>query len=262
MNLSSILGILAALAVFFISIFTATPSRGIFLDPHGILIVIGGTIAASLISFKLPVFVTIFKLFFNKFLGRDAQKFDSAIKEIVELSKNNRENPSYLKDNSSSIKNPFLREAIEMMVRGGMSAEELDTILMKRAATHLKRYEEEAMIFKTIGKCPPAFGLMGTTLGMIALMQNMGSPDSYKTLGPSMAIGLVATLYGIAITNLILIPMGENLSKLSKEDEIMRDMVIDGVQLIRDKVHPLIVEEHLLSYLLPNERAKITRNAA
>lgn len=262
MNLSSIIGVAAALVVFFVAIFTSTSAWGIFLDPHGILIVVGGTIAASLICFKLSIFVKLSKLFVTKIMGKETQKYEILISEIVMLAKGYRENSNFLKENAANIKTFFLKEALDLTIQGGISSEFVDEILEKRAQTHFKRYEDEASIFKIIGKFPPAFGLMGTTLGMISLLQKMGSPDSYKTLGPSMAIGLVATLYGIAITNLILIPMGENLSQLNKEDAVLRQIVMDGIRLLRRKEHPIVIEEFLMSYLLPKEREVILRKAA
>lgn len=262
MNLSSLVGIIAALTVFFVSIFTATQAREVFLDPHGILIVIGGTAAAGLICFPFETFVTLSKVFVQKILGKYALKHAVVIREIVDLSKGNREDANYIANHVNEIKTHFLKEALQMSLDGGVSNEAIDNILRKRALTHFKRYEEEANIFKIMGKFPPAFGLMGTTLGMISLLQKLGAPDSYKILGPAMAIGLVATLYGIAITNLILIPIGENLSKLNKEDEIVREMVMDGIKLLRKKEHPIVVEEYLKSYLLPSERERIKKIAA
>jgi chemotaxis protein MotA len=259
MNFSSILGIIAAAAVFLCALGTATTSWGIFMDFHGILIVIGGTLAASLICFPLKTFVTLCKVFFKKVIGKYSDAHSQVIREIVDLSKGYRENPNHLSEKVGQIQNHFLKEAVEMIIAGGFSDEAIDRILKKRAFTHYKRHEEEAGIFKIIAKFPPAFGLMGTTLGMIALLQNLGAPDSFKKLGPSMAIGLVATLYGIALTNLVLIPIGENLTKLNKEDETTREMVIDGIKLLRKKEHPLIVEEELKSYLLPSERAKVAK---
>lgn len=262
MNFSSILGVIAALVVFFASILTATKSREIFLDPHAILIVVGGTVAASLICFPLSTYFVLLKAFFQKILGKNTLRHERVIQEVVNLSRVYRENPNMLKSEVEKIKTEFLKEAIQMLTDGGIPGDALDSILRKRALTHYKRYEDEAAIFKTISKFPPAFGLMGTTLGMIALLQNLGSPESYSSLGPAMAIGLVATLYGIAITNLVLVPIAENLSKLNKEDQVLREMVMDGVKLVRRKEHPLIVEEHLKSYLLPSERKSIQRSAA
>ncbi len=261
MNFSSLLGIACALAVFLISVFTATPSREIFLDPHAILIVIGGTLAASLICFPMKTLATLFKVFFQKILGQYSSRNEVVLREIVDLAKGHRADPNYLTNQAANIKTPFLREAIELMNKGGMTPQALDSILRKRALTHYKRYEKEANIFKTIGKFPPAFGLMGTTLGMISLLQSLGSPDSFKKLGPAMAIGLVATLYGIALTNLVLVPIGENLTKLNEEDEILREMVMDGIKVIRAQEHHLVVEEHLKSYLLPSERLRLEKAA-
>ncbi len=254
MNLSSLVGVISAFIVFFTAIFTSTQARSVFLDKHGILIVIGGTAAASLICFPVKNLFVLIKVFFKKVLGQFSQAHGIVIKEIVILAEGVRDSETFLETQVDGIKTPFLKEALELLLQGGMDDDEIDTILRKRALTHYKRHEEEAAIFKTIAKFPPAFGLMGTTLGMISLLQKLGSADAYKLLGPSMAIGLVATFYGIAVSNLILIPISEHLSKLNKEDEILREMVIDGIVLLRKKKHPLVVEEHLKSYLLPTER--------
>ena len=99
-------------------------------------------------------------------------------------------------------------------------------------------------------------------MGMVSLMQGLGSPDSFRQIGPSMAMALVATLYGIGFANFVFIPLGENLSKLNKEDFLNRSIVIDGVRLIREKEHPMIVEENLKSYLLPGNRPQPKDKAA
>ena len=194
-------------------------------------------------------------------IGKYAKRHEVVILEVVELAKGYREDQSFLNNRLAQIQTPFLKDGIELMTQGGIPDHAVDAILRKRAMTQSKRYDEDAEIFKSIAKFPPAFGLMGTTLGMIALLQKLGSPDAFKTLGPSMAIGLIATLYGIALANLVLIPIGENLAKLNREDDMLRDIVIDGIKLIRAKEHPLVVEEHLKSYLLPNERIKLKKAA-
>ncbi len=258
MNFSSLLGILAALAVLVGSVFNvAGKGHNIFLEPHGLLIVFGGSAAASLMCFPISTFYNTLKVFIRKFLGAYSTRYDTVIAEIVGLAKGARDNPDYLKTKSNSIKTHFLRDGIQLLTQGGISDQAIDMILQKRALTHFKRNEEDATVFKTIAKFPPAFGLLGTTLGMIGLLQNLGGADAYKLLGPSMAVGLVATFYGIVVANLVLIPIGENLSKLNKEDEVVREIVMDGIKLIRAREHPLVVEEHLKSYLLPSERAKL-----
>lgn len=257
MNISVLLGLLIGVAVAIGGIFTSTDNWRIFLDIHALIVVVGGTIAATLISFPLPQLYKVSKIFWSKIIGKRNAPHIQVISEIVRLAAGHREAPDFLRDNLDTIKTPFLREAIELEIEGGISFHKIDAILKKRAEVHFVRYEDEAHIFKTIARFPPAFGLLGAVLGMIALMSGLGSPDSFKTIGPAMALAMVATMYGIAIANFIFVPLGENLSKLSKEDHLMRNIVIDAIKLLREKEHPIVVEEYLKSYLLTGEREKL-----
>ena len=259
MKISSLVGLLAALGVIVISIITSSKSSAIFLNPHGILIVLGGTIAAGMMSFPLRFYVRVARVFVDKFLGSYGTRYDRVIQEIVDLARGLREDPDYLKKQVQSIKTPFLKDAIQLLVQGGIPESALEEILIKRAVTHSKRFDHDVSVFKTIAKFPPAFGLMGTTLGMIALLQQLGENDSQKLMGPAMAIGLVATFYGLVLANLVFIPIAENLAMINREDDTVRMIIIDGFRLIHRREHPKIVEEHLKSYLLPEERDQIKR---
>lgn len=257
MNFSSIFGTLAALTVLVLAITSSSKSAHVFLDPHGILIVIGGTAAAGLMCFPFRSYVRVAGVIMSKFLGAYATRHDLVIGEIVDLARGIRENPDYLKAKAKALKTPFLADAVSLITLGGIPEEALDEILIKRATTHTKRYEYDVGVFKTLAKFPPAFGLLGTTLGMISLLQQLGGKDSQKLLGPAMAIGLVATFYGLTLANLVFIPISENLAVINREDETLRTIVIDGLRLVRRREHPKVVEEHLKSYLLPHERARL-----
>ncbi len=257
MNFSSLIGVLSALVVLFFSITTSSKNPMVFLDPHGILIVFGGTAAAGLMCFPLRFYQRIAGVIFNKFLGNYATRHETVIREIVDLAKGIRDNPEYLKTAVKKLKTPFLVDAVNLVAMGGIPEKAIEEILIKRAMTHSKRYDYDVGVFRTLAKFPPAFGLMGTTLGMIALLQNLGGKDAQKLLGPAMAIGLVATFYGLTLANLILIPISENLAVLNRDDETLRSIVIDGLRLVRKKEHPKVIEEHLKSYLLPHERKSL-----
>ncbi len=256
MNISSVIGVIAALLVLLLGIFTSSASSRVFLDPHGILIVFGGTAAAALMCFPLRFYVQVSKVFLNKFLGGYMVRRELVIAELVDLARGIRENADYFKTRVKTLQTPFLADAIALIIQGGISDEALDQIMMRRAATLTKRYDQDAGVFRTISKFPPAFGLMGTTLGMISLLQSLGGKDSQKLLGPSMAIGLVATFYGLTLANLVLIPIAENLGALNRDDESLRLIVIEGLRLLRQKQHPKVVEEYLTSHLLPSERIR------
>ncbi|KYG65820.1 hypothetical protein AZI86_01735 [Bdellovibrio bacteriovorus] len=259
MNFSALVGIIAALAVFFTTILTATSARSVFLDPHGILVVFGGTLAATMLCFPLKTIPALFKVMGRKFLSKYGHQHEIVVLEIVDLAKAQQENAQALRDKVDTIKNEFLKEGVQLIVDGGLSPQKMDAILKKRAAVIHHRHQREAMTFKTIAKFPPAFGLMGTTVGMIALLNSLGSADAFKRLGPAMAIGLVATLYGLTLANFVLIPIGENLTKLNEEDQVLRRIITDGIKLLRDREHPLIVEEDLKSYLTPTARKTLAK---
>lgn len=254
MNYSSIAGITLAITVLIATMATSVKDMSVFLDYHAAMIVLGGTLAASLTSFSAGKMFSMLKVILSRVIRGTAPLYQSVIAEIVDLSRGYREDPNYLEAKLPEIKTHFLKEAVELMVQGGLSASDIDTILLKRAQTHYKRYEEDSNVFNTLAKFPPAFGLLGAVVGMIALMQSLGGADAIKGVGPAMAVALVATMYGIAFANFILIPLGENLAKHNRTDKTIRAMVIDGIKLIRLKKHPLLVEENIKSYLLPSER--------
>lgn len=253
MNYSAVIGIILAITVAVMSAMTATSNWKIFVDYHAFMIVIGGTFAASLVSFSGKRLFMLVKVFFKKVIGKNVE-VQICMNEILEVAKGYRDDDQYLKNNLEKIKTPFFKEGLKMLSDGGIDFHEMDIILRKRAASIFQRHEEDAEIFKSLAKFPPAFGLLGAVIGMIAMMQNLGGADSFSKVGPSLAVALVATLYGIGIANFVFLPLGENLAKVNHEDAKLRDMVIDGIKMIRVKKHPLVVEEMILSHLLPSER--------
>ena len=253
MNFSSIIGLIMAIVVVAWSAGTATPQWKVFLDLHAFVIVIVGTIAAALLSFSGKKLYILLRVFFTRVLGKN-DELGIAMTEIIGLAKGQKENASHLKDNVKKIKTPFLQEAIQLMIDGGIEPQELFKILQKRASVIHQRHEEDAEVFKALAKFPPAFGLLGAVMGMIAMMQSLGGADAMAKVGPALAVALVATLYGIALANFIFLPLGENVAKLNRMDNLMRMMIIDGVKMLYLKKHPLIVEETLRSFLIPSER--------
>lgn len=251
---SSLIGLISSIVVFLIVALTSTKNPAVFLDWHAGLIVIGGTISAAMLSFNGKNLVMLFKLFLSRVLKGTQKNYSEVITEIVHLSKESRKGAAALAAAVPEVKTHFLKEGLELMLEGGLSEKEIDTILLKRAKTHFVRYEDQAHMFTTLAKFPPAFGLLGAVVGIVSLMQGLGGADAIKTVGPAMATALIATLYGIAVANFIFIPVGENLAKFNKQDRITRQMVIDGLKMIRAKKHPLLVEENIKSYLLPSER--------
>ncbi len=260
MNFSSLLGVIFGMGVLYKALSMTTDNMAFFLDPHGILIVVGGTAAAASISFPIQHVLGLVKVFFLRVLGRHKMDYQGAIQQILELSKKASVGATALNDVLPTIKHEFLREAVALVAAGVLSEAEIRHTLDQRIKTVEARLMQEANMFRAIGRFPPAFGLLATTLGMIGLLQKIGQPDSQKLIGPAMSVGLIGTLYGIALANLVFIPIAENLTERTTDEIALRKMMVEGAIMLKQQVNPITLREGLNSFLLPKER--VTRKAA
>lgn len=261
MNFSVFTGIITIIVIGSIIVFGGSGGIETFINREGLLIVMGGTLAASFLIFPIKQLIGLGRVFFKKILFNNRSKIEDVVKEITGLAKGLRTNPEFLKSNVKEIKNPFLKEAVDLLNRKVIDISEIEEILENRAIIQYEKYEEESEVFKTLSRFPPAFGLMGTTLGMIHLMKSLGKENSFELIGPAMGISLVATLYGIGMANLILVPLGERLNRLNREEQLIRAMIIKATLLLYKRTHPMIVEEHLLGYLSPGKRTDVSDNS-
>ncbi len=260
MNFSSLVGLIGGVAVMYLSLTGTTDNLAFFLDMHGILIVVGGTAAAASISFPLGDVFSLLKVFAMRVLGRNHTNYQEVISQMMDLSKRASAGGSALNEAVGSIKHPFLKEAVTLVSSGILTAPEIRAALEQRLKTVEMRYMHEANMFRSIGKYPPAFGLLATTLGMIGLLQKIGQPDSQKLIGPAMSVGLIGTLYGIALANLVFLPIADNLTKKTEEEVTLRRIIVEGTLLLKTQTNPVTLRETLNSFLLPRER--VTRKAA
>lgn len=260
MNFSSLFGLVFGVSVMYFALHETGMQMAFFLDKHGMLIVIGGTAAAASISFPVGKILTLIRIFVLRVLGRNRVNYQQTISQILELNKRAANGPSALNEAISGVKHEFLREAMTLVANGVLSEREIRSTLEQRLKTVESRYMEEANMFRIIGRFPPAFGLLATTLGMIAVLQKIGQPDSQKLIGPAMSIGLIGTLYGIATANLIFIPIAEALTERTREEIALRRIIVEGACLLKTQTNPVSIRESLNSFLLPRER--VVRKAA
>ena len=260
MNFSSFIGLLGGIYVMYAAMHAATTDLRFFLQPEGLLIVIGGTAAAASIGFPLSEVLALVKVFVMRVLGRHKVDFQGTISQLLELNKKASLGVSALNEVLPAIKNEFLREAVSLVVTGVLTEAEVRNALEQRIKTIEARFMHEANMFRAIGRFPPAFGLLATTLGMIALLQKIGQPESQKLIGPAMSIGLVGTLYGIALANLVFLPIAENLTGRTEEEIALRRLIVEGAVLLKKQVNPVTMRESLNSFLLPKDR--VVRKAA
>ena len=256
MNFSTITGFILSIIVFGSTLYLSFKNPNTIVDPRSLIIVVGGTFSATLVCFPASKVFKLLGVFFRRMLGHNKLEYRSIIEQITSLATANRRSSDTFKREIENIRYPFLKESCDVLfwLKADVTEAEILRTLTIRAKTHARRYVDEANIFKTIAKFPPAFGLMGTTVGMVSLLQSLGDQGGQGQLGTAMAMALLTTLYGVAISNFILIPISENLHNQTRDDEIARRMVIEGIVLLHNKKHPKYVTEHLQSFLLPSER--------
>ncbi|WP_374076969.1 motility protein A [Bdellovibrio bacteriovorus] len=254
MNFAGLFGILAAVVIAGYAIMDSAKNPKIFADPHGIILVIGGTITVALLSFNFKSLWTALKIVTRKMLGRERVNYLGTIETIVEISEAYRRDPKSVNAVIKSDTHPFIKDGVQLLVEYGFSYEELADVLTNSLRGKKKRDDEEIKVWHTISRFPPAFGLLGATLGMISLLQTLGEPGAQDRIGPAMATALVATFYGLVVANLFLIPISEKLQTVSKADVTLREIIKEGILLVHEKKHPLFIKEYLKSFLSPAQR--------
>jgi chemotaxis protein MotA len=261
MNLGTLIGFVLAIASFVATMLMSFKNVAVVLDLHAFVIVIGSTIAVTLICFPAERVFAMLKVVFRRLLGKNRRDYAGLIQEIVMLSDAYRKGEKNFEAVIPKISDPFLKDAANAIfwIKADISPEEMRDLLETRVVTHTKIYTNEAKIFKTLAKFPPAFGLMGTSIGMIALLQSLGGENAKNEVGPAMSVALVATLYGLVLANFVFLPIAENLVEQTNEDTLARNMVVEGIMLIQANKPTKYVEEKIKSYLLPKDRGDLNK---
>lgn len=255
MDLATILGMLAGAGFIAAAIFMGG-SFSQFVDPPSIMIVVGGGIAATLIRFPLAGVVTAFST--GGKVAFTHKKVDprELIEQIAEMGDIVRKNGPLGLENVE-VEEPNLKKGAQYIADGYDAAFIRETMELERDQ-YITRLSEGQRVFKSLGDAAPAFGMIGTLVGLVQMLANMSDPSA---IGPAMAVALLTTMYGAVLANLVCLPISDKLSaKLSTED-INQTLVIDGIMSIRDGKSPALIKEMLTAYLPEKQRESLDEAA-
>ncbi|NVO17312.1 MAG: MotA/TolQ/ExbB proton channel family protein [Rhodoplanes sp.] len=256
MDISTALGLVSGAVVLCVLILMGGDLR-MFVDVHAFIVIFGGAFAATLIRFPLS---SIFHglplgLKFAFSLRRMTQR--ELIDEISNLAEVARkQGPIGLE--KVETEDSFLAKGIRL-VADGYDVDFIRDNLERDRDNFLTHLDEGQKIYRAIGDCAPAFGMVGTLIGMVQMFANMTDPSK---LGPYMAVALLATFYGATVANLFCLPIADKLHGKLVDEEINRTLIIDGVLMIRDAKSPSVVREMLLAYVPEKNREEMTEAAA
>lgn len=220
-----------------------------------ILIVLGATIGAVFISLPLKEILEIPKLVKLVIFEKDYD-YPTLIKKITELATIARkEGILALEPLAQQVNNKFLANGI-MMVVDGMDKEAAKSIMEAEINAIAERHSRRARIFEVAGGYCPTMGILGTVMSMISIMKDLNDPG---TLGPKIGMAFTATLYGVGIANIFLLPIAEKLNRKSEEEMIYMEISMEGILSIQAGESPKIINEKLMVFTA--EGRKITEEA-
>jgi chemotaxis protein MotA len=221
----------------------------LFVSEHAAIIIFGGSIAATMIRFPLGVMLHGLPLgarFAFTMSRLSAHDLVDELARIAEIAR--KQGPVGLEKVETD--EPFLAKGIRY-IADGYDMEFIRDNLERDRDNFLMHLDEGSKIYRAIGDCAPAFGMIGTLIGMVQMFANMTDPSK---LGPFMATALLATLYGALVANLFCLPIADKLHGKLLDEETNRTLIIDGILMIRDSKSPTLVREMLLAYLPEKHR--------
>ena len=255
MNIGTVFAFLlcAGVLLYGLLLSAAGDSIMMFYDFPSTFIVLGGVIAAAALAFQFKGILKIIKICIVKVSRGKTTNFHKLVREMIGIIDSYRKGES-LKMLSDKSTDSFLKEALDLLDGGILSPEQTIETLEERNDQIYFLNNEDTTKLKVMGKYPPAFGMMGTTMGMIVLLANLNGADAIKRVGPAMGVCLITTLYGTILANFGFLPMADNLVEQAKDTYQKNKIIIEAVKFLIAKENPIVASERLNSFLLPQDR--------
>lgn len=248
MDLATLIGLLGAFGIVIMAMVLGG-SLGIFINVPSLLIVIAGTFMVVLMKFSMAQFLGAVKVAAKAFIFK-LDKIDELIPKVVELADVARKG-GLLALEGQEVNNDFLKEGIKMLV-DGHDGEIVRDVLTKDMKQAQERHGWGAKVFTAMGDVAPAMGMIGTLVGLVAMLSNMDDP---KSIGPAMAVALLTTLYGAMMANMVAIPIADKLDLRKTEEGRLKAMCIDALMAIQAGQNPRVIESMLKTYIAPSKRS-------
>ncbi len=252
--MSHVIGLFAGIFIVFFSATQVGESSRAFVDLLSLLIVIGGSISVSIMTNGLRDTLRIFGLFFKVF---STHSYDSLVitEQLVGIAQKRFSGTLDLRNTAGSGYHPFVNDGLRL-IHNKFDAEKFQTLMGNMLAQRKAQHDKVVEKIESLAKYPPAFGMMGTIIGLVAVLKKVNSADGIESIGPSMAVALITTLYGILLSNYVLQPIADNLQSRNDRDLQVRQLIVEGMVLICQDHDPVFVREALLSLLSPDDRGR------
>ncbi|MDX2369973.1 MAG: flagellar motor protein PomA [Colwellia sp.] len=247
MDLATLIGIVGAIGLLVMAMLLAGDIM-MFVDAQSVIIVFGGSIFVVLSNYNMGQFFGIGKIIGKAFMFK-LEKPDELIEKAVDMADAARKG-GFLALEEAEITNAFMQKGVDMLV-DGHDADVVRATLQKDIDLTTERHETGAKMLMALADVAPAMGMIGTLIGLVAMLSNMDDP---KSIGPAMAVALLTTLYGAFLANVIAIPIASKLELRLAEEKMNQELVLDAVLGIQDGQNPRVIEGLLKNYLAEGKR--------
>ena len=247
MDLGTLVGLIGAIAMVLMAMVLGG-SIITFIDAPSILIVVVGTHFVVMMTYSLGEFLGAAKAGMKvlTFKGMDNEELITQIVELADMARKS----GLLALEGAEIQHDFLKKGIGLLV-DGHDGDVVKGILEKDVKMASTRHSTAGSVFKTMADVAPAMGMIGTLIGLVAMLSNMDDP---KSIGPAMAVALLTTLYGAIMANMVGIPIADKLGMRDKEETMSKTLMIDGLLGIQAGQNPRVIEQVLHGYLAEGKR--------
>ena len=260
-DLGTLIGLFAGITIIVIGILNSGGKLFWFISFNSILIVVGGTLAATMVNLPLKAVKNLFNILKNVFKGEDYD-YVGIINEIVEKAQKARKDGLLsLEADLPNMREGFFKNGIELAINERESSR-LRTFLNLEMNNITSRHIAGQELFLYMGSYAPAFGMLGTVLGLIVMMNNFAGSgeevsssydvsEKFAQLLSGMGLALITTFYGVFMANMIFLPIGGKLKRKSENEMMLKNIVVEGIISIHAREHPLLIKEKLMTFV-PN----------
>lgn len=265
-DLGTAIGLLAGFGVIAVGVLRGGGDLYWFFNLNAIVIVLGGTIAATLVNYPLQNVLTLFEAFRPVFTRENVDYLEMIGELVDKAEKARREGVLSLEADLNQIEDKFLRNGIELAINE-KDAGRLRTFITLELNNMQRRHNISQEIFFYMGAYAPAFGMLGTVMGLIVMMNNFAGggevgldaidfnvAEKFAELLGGMGLALITTFYGVLLSNLVFLPIGGKLRRKSEEELMLKNIVMEGIISIHSKEHPMLMQEKLMTFVPQSQR--------
>ena len=248
MDIATLIGLVGGFGLIITTVILGGNAAG-FMDVPSVIVVVGGTFASAFIMFPLGAVIGAFKVMMKTILFKSHDAGD--IVQLITGLADKARKEGIVSLEKVDIPDAYLKKGVLLVVDGASeslvrSVMEIELELMKQ------RHYQGQGVFKGMGTMAPAFGMIGTLIGLVNMLSNLSDPAS---IGPAMAVALLTTFYGAVLANVVFLPLAKKLEERSAEDSLFMQIMIEGVVSIQHGDHPSVVREKLQAFLSPALRS-------